>query len=59
MTVFFLLQVEIMSDIFGDSLIRAPADGAAPKIETLPSPEDLKRKILLKVTIPYMQLLPP
>ena len=39
-----------MGQIFGDALIRAPTGGTL-KIDTLPSPEDLKGKILLKV--PY------
>ena len=38
----------IMLEEFKDSLVRVPPDGMA-KIETLPSPEDLKGKILLKV----------
>lgn len=41
---------EIMSEEFKDSLVRVPPDGMA-KIETLPSPEDLKGKILLKVRL--------
>ena len=39
---------EIMLEEFKDSLVRVPPDGMS-KIETLPSPEDLKGKILLKV----------
>ena len=35
----------IMSDVFGDALVKAPVDGR-PKIETLPSPEDLKGRVL-------------
>lgn len=46
----FLLQVHAMVEIFGDALIRAPEGGTTLKIDTLPSPEDLKGKILLKVT---------
>ncbi|KAK2466563.1 hypothetical protein APHAL10511_001425 [Amanita phalloides] len=45
-------MVEIMCDIFGDALIRAPADGTAVKIDTLPSPEALKGKILVKAKNP-------
>jgi phosphatidylinositol phospholipase C delta len=41
--------VDIMIEVFGDSLIQAPIDGR-PKIEALPSPEDLKYQILLKVS---------
>ncbi|PFH48420.1 hypothetical protein AMATHDRAFT_65501 [Amanita thiersii Skay4041] len=39
-------MVEMMTKIFGDTLVRAPVLPA--KIEKLPSPEDLKGKILLK-----------
>ena len=39
---------EIMVAEFKDSLVRVPPNGM-PKIEVLPSPEDLKGKILLKV----------
>jgi phosphatidylinositol phospholipase C delta len=42
------MLADIMSDIFGDVLIRAPIHGL-PKIEVLPSPEELKGKVLLKV----------
>lgn len=38
----------IMSEVFGDALVKAPVDGR-PKIERLPSPEDLKGMVLLKV----------
>jgi len=37
----------IMHEVFGDSLVSAPE--GRPKIEVLPSPEDLKGRILLKV----------
>lgn len=40
--------VDIMNDVFGDSLVQAPIEGR-PKIKVLPSPEDLKNKFLLKV----------
>ena len=40
--------VDIMTEVFGDSLIQAPVDGR-PKIQVLPSPEDLKYQFLLKV----------
>lgn len=55
---------EIMLEVFGDSLVREPlppvvlpqlesdasrASTSLPKIEVLPSPEDLKGKIMLKV----------
>ena len=39
----------VMSDVFGDALVKAPVDNR-PKIECLPSPEDLKGKILLKAS---------
>ena len=39
---------KIMKDVFGDALISAPIEGR-PKINNLPSPEQLKGKILLKV----------
>jgi phosphatidylinositol phospholipase C delta len=40
----------IMCEVFGDSLVRAPVQGH-PKITVLPSPEDLKGRILLKVCL--------
>jgi phosphatidylinositol phospholipase C delta len=40
--------VNIMTEVFGDALIRSPIEGR-PKIENLPSPEDLKGRFLLKV----------
>ena len=42
------LIAAIMSEVFGDALVKAPVDGR-PEIEVLPSPEDLKGKVLLKV----------
>lgn len=42
------MMVEIMKEVFGDALVRAPVDGR-PKIQILPSPEELKGRILLKV----------
>lgn len=38
----------IMLKAFGDALVQAPVDGR-PRIEVLPSPEDLRGRILLKV----------
>ena len=38
----------IMREVFGESLMSAPVQGR-PKIDVLPSPEDLKGRILLKV----------
>ena len=40
---------EIMLRVFGDAMIQQPLEGPS-KIEALPSPEDLKGKILLKVS---------
>ncbi|KAL1698581.1 PLC-like phosphodiesterase [Schizophyllum commune] len=45
--------VEIMNKTFGDKLVKAPPDNR-PKITTLPSPEDLKGKILLKAKNLYI-----
>jgi phosphatidylinositol phospholipase C delta len=39
----------VMIEEFGDSLLRMPTEGLS-KIEALPSPEELKHKILLKVS---------
>jgi phosphatidylinositol phospholipase C delta len=40
----------IMREVFGDSLVSAPVQDR-PKITVLPSPEDLKGRILLKVCL--------
>jgi phosphatidylinositol phospholipase C delta len=40
--------VAIMTEVFGDALVTAPIEGR-PKIDQLPSPEDLKGRVLLKV----------
>jgi phosphatidylinositol phospholipase C, delta len=48
--------VDIMTEVFGDSLIQAPVDGR-PKIQALPSPEDLKYQFLLKVGFSLLFLL--
>jgi phosphatidylinositol phospholipase C, delta len=42
------LLAKIMHDVFGDALVSAPLDGR-PKIEVLPSPEDLRGRVMLKV----------
>jgi phosphatidylinositol phospholipase C delta len=39
---------QIMHEVFGDILVRAPVEGME-RIERLPSPEELKGKVLLKV----------
>jgi len=44
--------VDIILDVFKDSIIQAPVEGR-PKIEKLPSPDDLKYKFLLKVFLDY------
>ncbi|OJA11807.1 hypothetical protein AZE42_12676, partial [Rhizopogon vesiculosus] len=41
------IMVTIMHDVFGDALVSAPVEGR-PKFEFLPSPEQLKRRVLLK-----------
>ncbi|KAF9444538.1 1-phosphatidylinositol-4,5-bisphosphate phosphodiesterase 1 [Macrolepiota fuliginosa MF-IS2] len=46
-------MVDIMSEVFGDSLVQAPVDNR-PKLEKLPSPEELKHKILLKAKNQYV-----
>lgn len=42
------MMADIMMSVFGDALVQAPIDGR-PMLPTLPSPEDLKGRILLKV----------
>jgi len=42
------VMVQIMQEVFGDALVRAPPEGRE-RIERLPSPEELKGKVLLKV----------
>ena len=42
------MLVAIMREVFGDALVSAPPEGR-PKIEVLPSPEELKGRVLLKV----------
>jgi phosphatidylinositol phospholipase C delta len=41
------MMVDIMTEVFGSALVRAPVKGEL-KIEALPSPEDLKGRVLLK-----------
>ena len=45
-------MVDIVLDTFKDSIVQAPVDGR-PKIDSLPSPEDLKYKFLFKVFYDY------
>jgi len=54
------MMVDIMHDVFGDALVSSPVEGR-PKLEVLPSPEQLKGRVLLKVynmsflsDIPYL-----
>ncbi len=44
------ILVDIMTGIFGEKLVQAPVENR-PKLEKLPSPEDLKFKVLLKVRL--------
>ena len=44
------MVASIMHEVFGDSLVSAPMQDR-PKIAVLPSPEDLKGRILLKVCL--------
>ena len=44
-----VMIASIMCDVFGNALIKAPTD-APPRIKVLPSPEDLKGKVLLKAS---------
>ncbi|KAK0205064.1 1-phosphatidylinositol-4,5-bisphosphate phosphodiesterase 1 [Desarmillaria ectypa] len=45
--------VEIMTTVFGDSMMQAPVEGRPP-VDQLPSPEELKGKILLKAKNLYL-----
>ncbi|RDB15543.1 1-phosphatidylinositol 4,5-bisphosphate phosphodiesterase 1 [Hypsizygus marmoreus] len=47
------MMVEIMTEAFGEALVRAPVEGR-PRIQVLPSPEDLKGKFLLKAKNLYV-----
>ncbi|KAG7451424.1 PLC-like phosphodiesterase [Guyanagaster necrorhizus] len=44
---------ELMTAVFGDSMIQAPVEGRPP-VDQLPSPKDLKGKILLKAKNLYL-----
>lgn len=48
--------VDIMVETFGEKLVQAPVENR-PKLEKLPSPDDLKFKVLLKVR-PYYSPVP-
>lgn len=41
---------DIMIEVFGDTLVRRRDDEPVVEIKTLPSPEALKHKVLLKVS---------
>jgi phosphatidylinositol phospholipase C delta len=43
------IMAKIMNEVFGSALVKAPSEGR-PKILALPSPEDLKGKVLLKAS---------
>ena len=47
------MLANIMKAVFGDALVSAPVDGR-PKIDVLPSPEDLKGRVLLKAKNLYV-----
>ena len=47
------MLANIMKNVFGDALMSAPIDGR-PKIDVLPSPEDLKGMVLLKAKNLYV-----
>lgn len=44
-------MVQIMLEVFGDRLVRASAGEEVETFTSLPSPEELKGKILLKVRV--------
>ncbi|EIM87228.1 uncharacterized protein STEHIDRAFT_146709 [Stereum hirsutum FP-91666 SS1] len=46
-------MVDIMLEVFGDSLVREPVEGRR-KIEVLPSPEGLRGKVMLKAKNLYV-----
>ena len=49
------LIAAIMSDVFGDALVKcSPTE--RPKIDALPSPKELKGKVMLKVRVAGMWL---
>ena len=43
----------VMTEVFGDALVRAPAEGVQ-KMDVLPSPEALKGRVLLKVIVLFV-----
>ncbi|KDQ56761.1 hypothetical protein JAAARDRAFT_36251 [Jaapia argillacea MUCL 33604] len=47
------MMTDIMKEVFGDALVSAPIDGR-PKITQLPSPEDLRGRILVKAKNLYV-----
>jgi len=47
------MLANIMKNVFGDALVSAPVDGR-PKIDILPSPEELRGRVLLKAKNLYV-----
>lgn len=47
------MMVDIMVEVFGESLVREPVEGRR-KIEVLPCPEELRGKVLLKAKNLYV-----
>ena len=43
------MMAAIMHEVFGDALVSTPLYGHPARIEVLPSPEDLRGRVLLKV----------
>lgn len=52
------MLANIMKSVFGEALVSAPVEGR-PKIEVLPSPEDLKGRVLLKAKNLYVSASEP
>jgi len=52
------MLANIMKSVFKDALVSAPVDGR-PKIDVLPSPEDLKGRVLLKAKNLYVSACQP
>ncbi|KAJ7118445.1 PLC-like phosphodiesterase [Mycena crocata] len=47
------MVVDIMTEVFGDKLVKAPVDGRPP-IDDLPSPHDLRGRIMMKAKNLYL-----
>jgi phosphatidylinositol phospholipase C delta len=52
------MLAKIMKGVFGEALVSAPVDGR-PKIDVLPSPDDLKGRVLLKAKNLYVSASEP